>query len=169
MGRRAPNPPIRRSDASIRCVMLRTGTGCYSGVLDHRGIRAATTCRLAATVAPGMASAMFYEISCGTDTAAESDGLRGAEMRDQAKHKMVGRAIFDVPRPRHALRMAAITSADSKQTCKSGHRVKRRLSRSYPGQMERCLPPRWDGYPTATPGFRSKHWSGSDKDRRDRQ
>src|SRR5216684_4182657 len=114
-------------------VMLRTGTDAYSGVLDHRGIRAAD-------------DLVVMPQKCGIE---------------KTKQKMVGRGIFlDVARAlgKDVLEDGyAITGEDLDRTAAScGVKVKRGdfvVVRT--GQMEAKLKTgSWDGYPGGdAPGF----------------
>jgi kynurenine formamidase len=147
-------------------VMLRTGTDAYSGVLDHRGIRAAD-------------DMVVMPLQCGT----QWDGLghifyenymwNGYDCREvtsfgaqkcgieKTKDRMVGRGVFlDVARAlgKDALDDGyAITSADLDKTAAAhGVQVRRGdyvIVRT--GQMEAKLAAgSWDGYPGGdAPGF----------------
>jgi kynurenine formamidase len=147
-------------------VMLRTGTDAYSGVLDHRGIRAAD-------------DMVVMPLQCGT----QWDGLghifyenymwNGYDCREvtsfgaqkcgieKTKDRMVGRGVFlDVARAigKDALDDGyAITSADLDKTAAAhGVQVRRGdyvIVRT--GQMETKLAAgSWDGYPGGdAPGF----------------
>jgi kynurenine formamidase len=147
-------------------VMLRTGTDAYSGVLDHRGIRAAD-------------DMVVMPLQCGT----QWDGLghifyenymwNGYDCREvtsfgaqkcgieKTKDRMVGRGVFlDVARAlgKDALDDGyAITSADLDKTA-AAHGVQVRRGdyvNVRTGQMETKLAAgSWDGYPGGdAPGF----------------
>src|ERR1700730_4541139 len=85
-------------------VMLRTGTDAYSGVLDHRGIRAADDMIVmplqCGTQWDGLGHIFYenfmwngYDCRQVTSAGAQKCGI------EKTKHKMVGRGIFlDVPR-----------------------------------------------------------------------
>src|SRR5919108_315945 len=108
--------------------MLRTGTDAYSGVLDHRGIRAAddmvTMPLQCGTQWDGLGHVFYenymwngYDCREVTSLGAQKCGI------EKTKSKMVGRGVFlDVPR---ALGMDvlpdghAITSAELERTCKT--------------------------------------------------
>jgi len=147
-------------------VMLRTGTDAYSGVLDHRGIRAADDMVVmplqCGTQWDGLGHVFYenfmwngYDCREVTSFGAQKCGI------EKTKNKMVGRGVFlDVPRAlgREALEDGyAIASADLEQACKAeGVTIKRGdyvIVRT--GQMERCLAAKsWDGYPGGdAPGF----------------
>jgi kynurenine formamidase len=154
-------------------VMLRTGTDAYSGVLDHRGIRAADDMVVmplqCGTQWDGLGH-IFYEnymwngYDCRevTSAGAQKCGI------EKTKDKMVGRGVFlDVPRAmgKEVLDDGyAITSADLDRTAAAqGVKVKRGdyvIVRT--GQMETKLAAgNWDGYPGGdAPGlaFDSLDW-----------
>ncbi len=146
--------------------MLRTGTDAYSGVLDHRGIRAADDMVVmplqCGTQWDGLGHVFYenfmwngYDCREVTSLGAQKCGI------EKTKSKMVGRGVFlDVPR---ALGMDvlpdghAITSKELDLTAKK-HDVEIRrgdyvIVRT--GQMEAKLAAgSWDGYPGGdAPGF----------------
>jgi kynurenine formamidase len=146
--------------------MLRTGTDAYSGVLDHRGIRAADDMVVmplqCGTQWDGLGHVFYenfmwngYDCREVTSLGAQKCGI------EKTKNKMVGRGVFlDVPR---ALGMDvlpdghAITSKELDLTAKK-HNVEIRrgdyvIVRT--GQMEAKLAAgSWDGYPGGdAPGF----------------
>jgi kynurenine formamidase len=146
--------------------MLRTGTDAYSGVLDHRGIRAADDMVVmplqCGTQWDGLGHVFYenymwngYDCREVTSLGAQKCGI------EKTKAKMVGRGVFlDVPR---ALGMEvlpdghAITSKELDLTAKK-HNVEIRrgdyvIVRT--GQMEAKLAAgSWDGYPGGdAPGF----------------
>src|SRR5687767_11824927 len=146
--------------------MLRTGTDAYSGVLDHRGIRAADDMVVmplqCGTKWDGLGH-IFYENSmwngydCRTVTSAGAQKC-GIE---KTKAKMVGRGVFlDVPRMLGKKWLEdgyAITCSDLDRTV-SFHKTEIRrgdfvIVRT--GQMEAKLEAgSWDGYPGGdAPGF----------------
>ncbi len=146
--------------------MLRTGTDAYSGVLDHRGIRAADDMVVmplqCGTQWDGLGHVFYenfmwngYDCREVTSLGAQKCGI------EKTKAKMVGRGVFlDVPR---ALGMDvlpdghAITSEELDRTAKKQHVEVRRgdyvIVRT--GQMEAKLAAgNWDGYPGGdAPGF----------------
>jgi len=146
--------------------MLRTGTDAYSGVLDHRGIRAADDMVVmplqCGTQWDGLGHVFYenfmwngYDCREVTSLGAQKCGI------EKTKAKMVGRGVFlDVPR---ALGMDvlpdghAITSEELDRTAKKQHLEVRRgdyvIVRT--GQMEAKLAAgSWDGYPGGdAPGF----------------
>jgi kynurenine formamidase len=146
--------------------MLRTGTDAYSGVLDHRGIRAADDMVVmplqCGTQWDGLGH-IFYEnymwngYDCRevTSAGAQKCGI------EKTKNKMVGRGVFlDVPRALGKKWLDdgyAITCADLDRTAEAqGVKVKRGdfvVVRT--GQMEAKLEAKsWDGYPGGdAPGF----------------
>ncbi len=146
--------------------MLRTGTDAYSGVLDHRGIRAADDMVVmplqCGTQWDGLGH-VFYENSMWNGYDCREVTSNGAQKCgiEKTKARMVGRGVFlDVPR---ALRKKylddgyAITCDDLDKTAemqgvkmKSGDFVIVRT-----GQMEAKLEAgSWDGYPGGdAPGF----------------
>ena len=146
--------------------MLRTGTDAYSGVLDHRGIRAADDMVVmplqCGTQWDGLGH-VFYENYMWNGYDCREVSSLGAQKCgiEKTKAKMVGRGVFlDVPR---ALGMEvlpdghAITSKELEATCKF-HELKVRrgdyvIVRT--GQMEAKLAAgSWDGYPGGdAPGF----------------
>ena len=146
--------------------MLRTGTDAYSGVLDHRGIRAADDMVVmplqCGTQWDGLGH-IFYEnymwngYDCRevTSNGAQKCGI------EKTKNKMVGRGVFlDVARYKGKKWLDdgyAITCADLDETAaKQGVKLKRGdfvIVRT--GQMEAKLEAKsWDGYPGGdAPGF----------------
>jgi kynurenine formamidase len=146
--------------------MLRTGTDAYSGVLDHRGIRAADDMVVmplqCGTQWDGLGH-IFYEnymwngYDCRevTSAGAQKCGI------EKTKNKMVGRGVFlDVPRALGKKWLDdgyAITCADLDKTASSQNIEVRRgdfvIVRT--GQMEAKLEAKsWDGYPGGdAPGF----------------
>jgi len=146
--------------------MLRTGTDAYSGVLDHRGIRAADDMVVmplqCGTQWDGLGH-VFYENSMWNGYDCREVTSNGAQKCgiEKTKARMVGRGVFlDVPR---ALRKKylddgyAITCADLDKTAEmQGVKMKRGdfvVVRT--GQMEAKLEAAsWDGYPGGdAPGF----------------
>ncbi len=146
--------------------MLRTGTDAYSGVLDHRGIRAADDMVVmplqCGTQWDGLGH-VFYEDSMWNGYDCRSVTSAGAQKCgiEKTKARMVGRGVFlDVAR---ALGKKAlddgygITCADLDLTAKQhGVEVRRGdfvIVRT--GQMETKLDAgSWDGYPGGdAPGF----------------
>jgi kynurenine formamidase len=140
-------------------VMLRTGTDAYSGVLDHRGIRAADDMVVmplqCGTQWDGLGH-IFYENSMWNGYDCREVTSAGAQKCgiEKTKNKMVGRGIFlDVPRVlgKEALDDGyAITGGDLDRTAQAqGVKVKRGdyvIVRT--GQMETKLAAgSWDGYP----------------------
>jgi kynurenine formamidase len=146
--------------------MLRTGTDAYSGVLDHRGIRAADDMVVmplqCGTQWDGLGHVFYenymwngYDCREVTSAGAQKCGI------EKTKNKMVGRGVFlDVARAlgKDALDDGhAITSAELDQTAAAqGVTVKRGdyvIVRT--GQMETKLAAgSWDGYPGGdAPGF----------------
>jgi len=146
--------------------MLRTGTDAYSGVLDHRGIRAADDMVVmplqCGTQWDGLGH-IFYEnymwngYDCRevTSAGAQKCGI------EKTKNKMVGRGVFlDVPRALgmeilpdgHAITIEQLdlTAKKQKVEVKKGDFVVVRT-----GQMEAKLTAgSWDGYPGGdAPGF----------------
>jgi kynurenine formamidase len=147
-------------------VMLRTGTDAYSGVLDHRGIRAADDMVVmplqCGTQWDGLGH-IFYENHMWNGYDCREVTSNGAQKCgiEKTKSKMVGRGVFlDVPR---ALGMEvlpdghAITGKELDQTAKfHGIEVRRGdyvIVRT--GQMEaKIAAGSWDGYPGGdAPGF----------------
>jgi kynurenine formamidase len=146
--------------------MLRTGTDAYSGVLDHRGIRAADDMVVmplqCGTQWDGLGHVFYenfmwngYDCREVTSLGAQKCGI------EKTKSKMVGRGVFlDVPR---ALGMDvlpdghAISSEELDRTAKKQNVEVRRgdyvIVRT--GQMEAKLAAgSWDGYPGGdAPGF----------------
>jgi kynurenine formamidase len=146
--------------------MLRTGTDAYSGVLDHRGIRAADDMVVmplqCGTQWDGLGH-VFYENSMWNGYDCREVTSNGAQKCgiEMTKNKMVGRGVFlDVPR---ALGLEvlpdghAITSEQLDKTARfHGVEVRRGdyvIVRT--GQMEAKLAAgSWDGYPGGdAPGF----------------
>ena len=146
--------------------MLRTGTDAYSGVLDHRGIRAADDIVVmplqSGTQWDGLGH-VFYEndmwngYDCREVTSAGANKC-GIE---KTKNRMVGRGVFlDVARVQQIEALDdgyAITGGDLERTAAAhGVRIKRGdfvIVRT--GQMEAKLAAgNWDGYPGGdAPGF----------------
>jgi kynurenine formamidase len=146
--------------------MLRTGTDAYSGVLDHRGIRAADDMVVmplqCGTQWDGLGH-IFYENSMWNGYDCREVTSAGAQKCgiEKTKSKMVGRGVLlDVPR---ALGMEvlpdghAITSDELDKTSRfHGLEIRRGdyvIVRT--GQMEAKLAAgSWDGYPGGdAPGF----------------
>jgi kynurenine formamidase len=146
--------------------MLRTGTDAYSGVLDHRGIRAADDMVVmplqCGTQWDGLGH-IFYENSMWNGYDCREVTSAGAQKCgiEKTKNKMVGRGVLlDVPR---ALGMEvlpdghAITSDELQKTARfHGVQIRRGdyvIVRT--GQMEAKLAAgSWDGYPGGdAPGF----------------
>jgi kynurenine formamidase len=146
--------------------MLRTGTDAYSGVLDHRGIRAADDMVVmplqCGTQWDGLGH-VFYENSMWNGYDCREVTSNGAQKCgiEKTKSRMVGRGVFlDVPR---ALGMDilpdghAITTAELDLTAKKQNVQLKRgdfiVVRT--GQMEAKLNAgSWDGYPGGdAPGF----------------
>ena len=146
--------------------MLRTGTDAYSGVLDHRGIRAAddmvTMPLQCGTQWDGLGH-VFYENSMWNGYDCREVTSAGAQKCgiEKTKNRMVGRGVFlDVPRAlgKDFLEDGyGITCADLDRTAeKQRVKVKRGdfvIVRT--GQMEQKLKAgSWDGYPGGdAPGF----------------
>ena len=146
--------------------MLRTGTDAYSGVLDHRGIRAADDMVVmplqCGTQWDGLGHVFYenymwngYDCREVTSNGAQKCGI------EKTKNRMVGRGVFlDVPRAlgrKYLDDGYAITCADLDKTAslqnvrlKKGDFVIVRT-----GQMEAKLEAgSWDGYPGGdAPGF----------------
>src|SRR5437588_2317713 len=146
--------------------MLRTGTDAYSGVLDHRGIRAADDMVVmplqCGTQWDGLGH-VFYENSMWNGYDCREVTSFGAQKCgiEKTKSRMVGRGVFlDVPK---ALGMEAlpdghaITGEELDRTAKRENVEVRRgdyvIVRT--GQMEAKLAAgSWDGYPGGdAPGF----------------
>ena len=146
--------------------MLRTGTDAYSGVLDHRGIRAAddmvTMPLQCGTQWDGLGHIFFensmwngYDCREVTSAGAQKCGI------EKTKNKMVGRGVFlDVARALGKKWLDdgyPITIADLDLTAKKQNVVVRKgdfvIVRT--GQMEAKLEAgSWDGYPGGdAPGF----------------
>jgi kynurenine formamidase len=146
--------------------MLRTGTDAYSGVLDHRGIRAADDMVVmplqCGTQWDGLGHVFYenymwngYDCREVTSNGAQKCGI------EKTKNKMVGRGVFlDVARSlgkRWLDDGYAITTADLDRTAKAQKVEVRRgdfvVVRT--GQMEAKLEAgSWDGYPGGdAPGF----------------
>jgi kynurenine formamidase len=146
--------------------MLRTGTDAYSGVLDHRGIRAADDMVVmplqCGTQWDGLGHVFYenymwngYDCREVTSNGAQKCGI------EKTKNKMVGRGVFlDVARAlgkRWLDDGYAITTADLDRTAKAQKVDVRRgdfvVVRT--GQMEAKLEAgSWDGYPGGdAPGF----------------
>jgi kynurenine formamidase len=146
--------------------MLRTGTDAYSGVLDHRGIRAADDMVVmplqCGTQWDGLGH-VFYENSMWNGYDCREVTSNGAQKCgiEKTKARMVGRGVFlDVPRAQGKKYLEdgyAITCADLDKTAEvQGVRMKRGdfvIVRT--GQMEAKLEAgSWDGYPGGdAPGF----------------
>jgi len=146
--------------------MLRTGTDAYSGVLDHRGIRAADDMVVmplqCGTQWDGLGH-IFYENSMWNGYDCREVTSAGAQKCgiEKTKNKMVGRGVFlDVPRALGIDALPdghAITGAELDLTAKKhGVDVRRGdyvIVRT--GQMEAKLAAgSWDGYPGGdAPGF----------------
>jgi len=146
--------------------MLRTGTDAYSGVLDHRGIRAADDMVVmplqCGTQWDGLGH-VFYENSMWNGYDCREVTSNGAQKCgiEKTKNRMVGRGVFlDVPRAQGKKYLEdgyAITCADLDKTAQiQGVKMKRGdfiVVRT--GQMEAKLDAgSWDGYPGGdAPGF----------------
>jgi len=146
--------------------MLRTGTDAYSGVLDHRGIRAADDMVVmplqCGTQWDGLGH-VFYENSMWNGYDCREVTSNGAQKCgiEKTKARMVGRGVFlDVPRAQGKKYLDdgyAITCADLDKTAEmQGVKMKRGdfvIVRT--GQMEAKLEAgSWDGYPGGdAPGF----------------
>jgi kynurenine formamidase len=146
--------------------MLRTGTDAYSGVLDHRGIRAADDMVVmplqCGTQWDGLGH-IFYENSMWNGYDCREVTSAGAQKCgiEKTKNKMVGRGVFlDVARALGKKWLDdgyGITIADLDMTAKKQNvQVKRGdfvIVRT--GQMEAKLEAgSWDGYPGGdAPGF----------------
>jgi kynurenine formamidase len=147
-------------------VMLRTGTDAYSGVLDHRGIRAADDMVVmplqCGTQWDGLGH-VFYENSMWNGYDCREVTSAGAQKCgiEKTKDRMVGRGVFlDLPRALGRETLAdghAITSAELDAAARSQKAEVRRgdfvIVRT--GQMEAKLAAgSWDGYPGGdAPGF----------------
>jgi kynurenine formamidase len=146
--------------------MLRTGTDAYSGVLDHRGIRAADDMVVmplqCGTQWDGLGH-VFYENSMWNGYDCREVTSNGAQKCgiEKTKSRMVGRGVLlDVPRAQGMKYLDdgyAITCADLDKTAEmQGVKMKRGdfvVVRT--GQMEAKLDAgSWDGYPGGdAPGF----------------
>jgi len=146
--------------------MLRTGTDAYSGVLDHRGIRAADDMVVmplqCGTQWDGLGH-VFYENSMWNGYDCREVTSNGAQKCgiEKTKNRMVGRGVFlDVPRAQGKKYLEdghAITSAELDLTAKKQNVLFKRgdfiVVRT--GQMEAKLDAgSWDGYPGGdAPGF----------------
>ncbi len=146
--------------------MLRTGTDAYSGVLDHRGIRAADDMVVmplqCGTQWDGLGH-VFYEDYMWNGYDCREVSSMGAQKCgiEKTKEKMVGRGVFlDAARAKGQDGLAdgyGITCEDLDNTAKAqGVEVRRGdfvIVRT--GQMERHLAAQsWDGYPGGdAPGF----------------
>ena len=146
--------------------MLRTGTDAYSGVLDHRGIRAADDMVVmplqCGTQWDGLGH-IFYENSMWNGYDCREVTSNGAQKCgiEKTKSKMVGRGVFlDVARALGKKWLDdgyPITIADLDLTAKKQNVVVKRgdfvIVRT--GQMEAKLEAgSWDGYPGGdAPGF----------------
>ena len=146
--------------------MLRTGTDAYSGVLDHRGIRAADDMVVmplqCGTQWDGLGH-IFYENNMWNGYDCREVTSAGAQKCgiEKTKNKMVGRGVFlDVPRALgmdilpdgFAIKISHLDETAKKQNVqvKKGDFVVVRT-----GQMEAKLAAgNWDGYPGGdAPGF----------------
>jgi kynurenine formamidase len=146
--------------------MLRTGTDAYSGVLDHRGIRAADDMVVmplqCGTQWDGLGH-VFYENNMWNGYDCREVTTAGAQKCgiEKTKNRMVGRGVFlDVPRALgmdvlpdgHAITTAELDLTARKQNVefKRGDFIVVRT-----GQMEAKLKAKsWDGYPGGdAPGF----------------
>ena len=146
--------------------MLRTGTDAYSGVLDHRGIRAADDMVVmplqCGTQWDGLGHVFYedymwngYDIREVTSAGAQKCGI------EKTKNKMVGRGVLlDIPRVKGFERLDdgyGITCGDLDEAAKAHnieiHRGDYVIVRT--GQMEACIKAgSWDGYPGGdAPGF----------------
>ena len=146
--------------------MLRTGTDAYSGVLDHRGIRAADDMVVmplqCGTQWDGLGHVFYedymwngYDIREVTSAGAQKCGI------EKTKNKMVGRGVLlDIPRVKGLERLDdgyGITCDDLDEAAKAHnieiHRGDYVIVRT--GQMEACIKAgSWDGYPGGdAPGF----------------
>lgn len=146
--------------------MLRTGTDAYSGVLDHRGIRAADDMVVmplqCGTQWDGLGHVFYedymwngYDIREVTSAGAQKCGI------EKTKNKMVGRGVLlDIPRVKGFERLDdgyGITCEDLDAAAKAHNIEVRRgdyvIVRT--GQMEACVKAgSWDGYPGGdAPGF----------------
>jgi len=146
--------------------MLRTGTDAYSGVLDHRGIRAADDMVVmplqCGTQWDGLGH-IFYENSMWNGYDCREVTSNGAQKCgiEKTKNRMVGRGVFlDVARALGKKWLDdgyGITIADLDKTAKMQNVTVRRgdfvIVRT--GQMEAKLEAgSWDGYPGGdAPGF----------------
>jgi len=146
--------------------MLRTGTDAYSGVLDHRVIRAADDMVVmplqCGTQWDGLGH-VFYENSMWNGYDCREVTSNGAQKCgiEKTKNRMVGRGVFlDVPRAQGKKYLEdgyAITSAELDLTAKKQNVQFKRgdfiVVRT--GQMEAKLDAgSWDGYPGGdAPGF----------------
>jgi kynurenine formamidase len=146
--------------------MLRTGTDAYSGVLDHRGIRAADDMVVmplqCGTQWDGLGH-VFYENNMWNGYDCREVTSAGAQKCgiEKTKNRMVGRGVFlDVARALGKKWLDdgyAITCSDLDRTAElQGLKVKRGdfvIVRT--GQMEAKLEAgSWDGYPGGdAPGF----------------
>jgi kynurenine formamidase len=146
--------------------MLRTGTDAYSGVLDHRGIRAADDMVVmplqCGTQWDGLGH-IFYENSMWNGYDCREVTSNGAQKCgiEKTKNRMVGRGVFlDVARALGKKWLDdgyGITIADLDLTAKKQNVVVKRgdfvIIRT--GQMEAKLEAgSWDGYPGGdAPGF----------------
>jgi kynurenine formamidase len=146
--------------------MLRTGTDAYSGVLDHRGIRAADDMVVmplqSGTQWDGLGH-VFYENNMWNGYDCREVTSAGAQKCgiEKTKDRMVGRGVFlDVPRALgmeilpdgFAIKISHLdqTAAAQKVEVRKGDFVIVRT-----GQMEAKLAAgSWDGYPGGdAPGF----------------
>ncbi len=154
-------------------VMLRTGTDAYSGVLDHRGIRAADDMVVmplqCGTQWDGLGH-IFYENNMWNGYDCREVTSAGAQKCgiEKTKSKMVGRGVFlDLPKVKGKEVLDdgyAITNDDlDKAAAAHGIKVRRGdyiIVRT--GQMEAKLKAgSWDGYPGGDApglGFETLDW-----------
>jgi kynurenine formamidase len=170
-GAKTPYPVMGRFNPIH--VMTRTGTDAYSGVLDHRGIRAADDLLMlplqCGTQWDGLGHVFYgdnmwngYDVREVTSAGAQKAGI------EKTKSKMVGRGVFlDMARVKGVDCLEdgyPITNDDLDAACKAhgveiqqGDYVVLRT-----GMMERCLDAgSWDGYSGgAAPGlaFETIEW-----------
>src|SRR5581483_4246996 len=153
--------------------MLRTGTDAYSGVLDHRGIRAADDMVVmplqCGTQWDGLGHVFYenymwngYDCREVTSNGAQKCGI------EKTKNKMVGRGVFlDVARAASA----GSTTATPLPARISTAPPRRRRSRCGAATSSSCAPARWKrssrrAAGTATraamrPASASRRWNGS--------
>ena len=155
--------------------MLRTGTDAYSGVLDHRGIRAADDMVVmplqCGTQWDGLGHVFYenymwngYDCREVTSAGAQKCGI------EKTKNRMVGRGVFlDVPR---ALGMDILPGRPCDHRRRAGHHRAEAESRAEEeATSSSCAPARWKpssppAAGTATPAAtrrasRSRRWNGS--------